>query len=417
MTPAATPDGGASDDGASDDDPEGGSPSSLPGVLPGALSGVRVINAGQIIAGPFTATLLGEFGADVIKVESPENPAVRSVQFAQDHRGQRGVTINFRHPEGKALFEKLCASADILVENFRPGALEKLGLSPDELREINPGLIAIRISGYGQTGPYRDRTGFDRVALGFSGMTYVTGDADRPPVRPGYFVADYGTGIFAAYGAVLALRAREQTGRGQDVDMGLFEAPWRMSGTHLPNYGLSGENRERAGNYYPGVVPAEQFETSDGHHLIINATTQRTFERFAEAIGQPELIEDPRLTPRETLVANADAIHDILRPWVAVRTLEENLEILDAASVPCTKVYATSDIVADPQYEAREQILTVEAPSGDMLLQPGVVPRLTETPGGVTRRAPHPGEHNAEVFGELGLSSNEIAALSAAGAI
>ena len=388
------------------------------GKISGALDGVRVVNAGQIIAGPFTATLLAEFGADVIKVEAPATPAVRTVQFAQDHRGQRGVTLNLRHPDGAALFRKLCASSDVLVENFRPGTLERLGLSPDELREENPGLIAVRISGYGQTGPYRDRTGFDRVALGFSGMTYVTGDADRPPVRPGYFVADYGTGAFAAYGVMLALRARELTGRGQDVDMGLFEAPWRMSGTHLPNYGLSGENRERAGNYYPGVVPAEQFETSDGHHLIINATTQRPFERLCEAMGQPELIEDPRFTPREELVANAHAIHDIIRPWVAQRTLQENLHILDQYAVPCTKVYATSDIVADPQYEAREQILTVEAPDGTTLLQPGIVPRLTDTPGSVRRRAPNPGEHNDEVFGELlGVSSEELARLREEGAI
>jgi crotonobetainyl-CoA:carnitine CoA-transferase CaiB-like acyl-CoA transferase len=385
--------------------------------LPAALEGIRVVNAGQIIAGPFTATLLAEFGADVIKVEDPAAPAARTVQFAQDHRNQRGVTINLRHPDGAALFRRLCAASDILVENFRPGTLERLGLSPDDLREDNPGLIAIRISGYGQTGPYRDRTGFDRVALGFSGMTYVTGDADRPPVRPGYFVADYGTGIFAAYGAMLALRARERTGRGQDVDLGLFEAPWRMSGTHLPNYGLTGENRERSGNYYPGVVPAEQFETSDGHHLIINATTQRPFERLCEAIGQPELVADPRFTPRDQLVAHAHQIHDIIRPWVAQRTLEENLHILDKYAVPCTKVYATSDIVADPQYQAREQVLTVNSPSGDPLLQPGIVPRLTQTPGHVTRRAPHPGEHNTEVFSTLGLTPDEIAALHEAGAI
>ncbi len=392
--------------------------STEPDRISGALDGVRVVNAGQIIAGPFTATLLAEFGADVIKVEAPANPAVRTVQFAQDHRGQRGVTLNLRHPDGAALFRKLCAESDVLVENFRPGTLERLGLAPDDLREENPGLIAVRISGYGQTGPYRDRTGFDRVALGFSGMTYVTGDADRAPVRPGYFVADYGTGAFAAYGVVLALRARELTGRGQDVDMGLFEAPWRMSGTHLPNYGLSGENRERAGNYYPGVVPAEQFETSDRHHLIINATTQRPFERLCEAIGQPELVQDPRFTPREALVANAHAIHDIIRPWVAERTLEENLRILDEYAVPCTKVYATSDIVADPQYEAREQVLTIEAPDGTPLLQPGIVPRLTDTPGSVSRRAPNPGEHNDEVFGELlGVPSDELDRLRNEGAI
>ena len=254
----------------------------------------------------------------------------------------------------------------------------------------NPGLVCVRISGYGQTGPYRDRTGFDGVALGFSGMTYVTGDADRPPVRPGYFVADYGTGAFAAYGVVLALRARELTGRGQDVDLGLFEAPWRMSGTHLPLFGLSGENRERSGNYYPGVVPAEQFETRDGNHLIINATTQRPFERLCDAIGHPELVSDPRFTPREALVANAHEIHAIIRPWVAERTLEETLAVLGRYAVPCTKVYATSDIVGDPQYRAREQVLAVEAPDGTTLLQPGIVPRLIDTPGQIRRRAPRP---------------------------
>ncbi len=277
------------------------------------LSGIRVVDAGQILAAPFCSTLLGEFGADVIKVEPPGTGDANrgSVSFAQDNRGQKSVTLDVTRPEGAALFRRLCDVSDILVENNRPGALEKWGLAPETLRESNPGLVVVRISGYGQTGPYRDRAGFDRVALAFAGITALTGYPGLPPVRPGYFVADYGAGIFAAFGALAALRARELSGRGQDVDMALYEAVWRMSGTHAANYGLSGKDRERSGNYFPGVVPAEQFETSDGQFLVVNATTQRSFEKLCQAIGQPELVQDPRFTPRKHLLENHAAIHAI----------------------------------------------------------------------------------------------------------
>ena len=387
-------------------------------VLP--LSGIRVITTGQILAAPFCSTLFAEFGADVIKVEPPVTGESNrgSVSFAQDNRGQKAITLDLTKPEGAAVFRRLADKADVLIDNNRPGALEKWGFAPDTLRETNPGLVTVRISGYGQTGPYRDRAGFDRVALAFAGITGLTGYPDRPPVRPAYFVADYGAGMFAAFGAMLALRARELTGRGQDVDMALYEAVWRMSGTHIANYGLQGKDRERSGNYFPGVVPAEQFETADGHFLVINATTQRAFVKLCDAIERPELVEDPRFTPRNNLYQNHAAIHGIIGEWVGQRTLAECQETLDRFGVPATKVYRMEDIVGDPHYAARHQVVPVDSPGYGHLLQPGVVPVLTGTPGRIPGRAPLLGEHNEEVLcGLVGLSPEEFAALQAEGIV
>ncbi|MGD9933910.1 MAG: CaiB/BaiF CoA transferase family protein [Dehalococcoidia bacterium] len=388
--------------------------------LPEALTGVRVINAGQILAAPFCSTLLGEFGAEVIKVEQPGTGDANrgNISFAQDNRGQKSVTIDLHSREGAALFRKLCDVSDVLVENFRPGTLERFGVGPDALRETNPGLVCVRLSGYGQTGPYRDRAGFDRVALGFGGLTYLTGWPDRPPVRPGYFVADYGAGVFAAFGAVTALQARERTGRGQDVDVALYEAVWRMSGAHVAGYSQTGRQRERSGNYFPGVVPAEQFETSDGHYIIINATTQRVFERLCEAIGQPELPKDPRFTPRKTLQANYADIHEIVGEWVRTVTLEECQRICDEFGVPASKVYSTEDIVNDEHYAAREQVIHVGSHDFGDMLQPGIVPRLTGTPGRVRSIAPLLGEDNEAIFGGLlGIGTEELAGLRERGVI
>jgi crotonobetainyl-CoA:carnitine CoA-transferase CaiB-like acyl-CoA transferase len=385
-----------------------------------ALTGIRVISAGQILAAPFCATLFAEFGAEVIKVEPPGTGEANrgNISFEQDNRGQSAVTLDLARDEGRRLFRRLLDTADVLVENFRPGTLENWGLAPDILRETNPGLVVVRISGYGQSGPYRDRAGFDRVALAFAGVTAVTGYPDRPPVRPGYFIADYGAGIFAAFGALAALRARDLTGRGQDVDVALYEAVWRMSGTHAANYGLSGRDRPRSGNYYPGVVPAEQFETADGHHLVINATTQRSFEKLCAAMGQPELVHDPRFTPRPNLLANHAAIHAIITEWVAGRPLAEAQATLDRFGVPASRVYQVSDIVADDHYLAREQVVTVESPTFGPVLQPGVVPRLSATPGQIPGPAPALGQHNREVYcGLLGLSPAELDDLTERGVI
>lgn len=385
-----------------------------------ALAGIRVITAGQILAAPFCATLLAEFGAEVIKIEPPIHGEANrgNLSFEQDNRGQKSITLDLAQAEGRAIFRRLTDTADILIENFRPGALEAWNLAPEALRETNPGLIVVRISGFGQTGPYRDRAAFDRVALAFSGITAVTGYPDRPPVRPGYFIADYSAGIFAAFGALVALRARDHTGLGQDVDVALYEATWRMSGTHAAIYALTGRDRPRSGNYFPGVVPAEQFETADGHYLVINATTQRAFEKLCAAIGQPELAADPRFTPRQNLLANHEAIHAIIREWVARRSLAEAQEALDRHGVPASKVYQVSDIVADIHYAAREQIVPVTSATYGAILQPGIVPRLTGTPGTIPGPAPALGEHNHEIYQQLlGLSEAEIAHLANRGII
>ena len=389
----------------------------LPARPPGALAGIRVIDAGQIIAAPFCGTLLAEFGADVIKVEPPAGGDTNreNLSFVQDNRGQRSLTLDLRAAEGQALFRRLTDRADVLVENYRPGYLESLGLAPASLRESNPGLVVVRISGFGQSGPLRDRPAFDRVALAFAGATAVTGEAGRPPVRPGYFFADYGAGLFAAFGALAAIRARELTGRGQDVDVALYEAVWRMSGAHLANYGLTGQDRQRSGNYYPGVVPAEQFEPLDGKYLVVNATTQRMFERLCAAIGQPELVADVRFATRADLKRNSAAIHAILAAWASARTIDACMEALNDHGVAATPVYAVSDILKDAHYQARGQVRSVPHPQHGSVLQLGVVPRLTETPGDIARPAPLLGEHSDEVLGELlGLDSDELARLRAA---
>ena len=385
------------------------------------LDGVLVINAGQILAAPFCATILAEFGADVIKVERPGSgePNHGTISYVQENRSQRGVTCNLADPRGKELFRGLCERADVLIENFRPGTLEKMELAPDSLRELNPGLIVTRVSGYGQTGPYRERAGFDRVALGFAGMTYATGWADGPPVRPGYMVADYSAGLTAAMGTMMALRARDVNGGvGQDVDVALYEAIWKQSGTHASQFFRSNENRERTGNYWPGVVPAEQWQTADGHHLIINATTQGTFVRLTNAMQRPDLLTDPRFEDQRDRRKNYLAIHDIVGEWIATLTLDEVQNLLDEHGVPATKVYATSDVMSDEHYVAREQIVDVPSKQHGVLPQPGVVPRLSKTPGGVKHRAPTLGEHNREIYGGmLGIGDDELEQLSKDGVI
>ena len=385
------------------------------------LDGVLVINAGQILAAPHCATMLAEFGADVIKVERPGSgePNHGTISYVQENRSQRGVTCNLADPRGKELFRKLCERADVLIENFRPGTLEKMDLAPDSLRELNAGLVVTRVSGFGQTGPYRERAGFDRVALGFAGMTYQTGWADGPPVRPGYMVADYSAGVFAAMGTLMALRARDVNGGvGQDVDVALYEAIWKQSGTHASQFSMTNQNRERSGNYWPGVVPAEQWETADGHHLIINATTQGTFERLVAAMQRPDLLSDPRFAVHRDRRQNYEAIHEIVGDWIGGLTLEQVQQLLDKHGVPATKVYATSDVMSDEHYVAREQIVDVPSEQHGELPQPGIVPRLSKTPGGVKHRAPTLGEHNYEVYGGmLGVSDDELAQLAVDGVI
>jgi len=374
----------------------------------GALSGIRVIDAGQIIAGPFAATLLGEFGAEVIKVEQPrvgdqgrggESPAP---EFAQNARNKKSITLDLHHAAGQAIFKQLVAVADVVVENFRPGTMERWGLGYEALAAVNPGIVMLRVSGYGQTGPYRHKYSFDRIGMAFGGLTYVTGYPDRPPVRPGFFIADYVAGLWGAFGVLTALHHRDHTdGRGQMIDVSLYEAVWRLSGPLAANYAAKGIVRERQGNTMPGVVPAEQFETADGRYLVLHAGTDRVFQRLCAVMGRPDLAENPRFARRSERVQHADELHALIGAWVKTRTLEQALAALEAGGVPASPVYSVADIFQDPHFAARENLIRVADQALGEMVQPGVVPKLSLTPGTVAHGAPRLGEHNEEVY--LGL--------------
>jgi crotonobetainyl-CoA:carnitine CoA-transferase CaiB-like acyl-CoA transferase len=376
---------------------------------PGALHGLRVIDAGQIIAAPFAGALLAEFGAEVIKVEQPRvgdqarGPNNDSPEFAQNARAKKSITLDLRHAEGQVLFKRLVAIADVVIENFVPGTMERWNLGYEELSAVNPRIVMLRISGYGQTGPYAHRHSFDRVALAFSGITYVTGYPELPPVRPGFFIADYATGVWGAFGVLAAIHNRDVvgTGKGQLIDLSLYEAIWRFSGPLAANYARSGIQRERQGNTMPGIAPADQFVTKDGKYLVVHGGSDRIFRRLTEAMGRPELASDPRFLTRADRATHMDELHAIIGTWVANLTLAEATKILEMAGVPASTVNAISDIFKDPHFAARENLITVHDQALGEMVQPGIVPKLSRTPGRVAAPAPLLGQHNEEIY--LGL--------------
>lgn len=384
----------------------------------GPLAGLRVLDIGTLIAGPFGASLLADFGADVIKVEQPgTGDSLRtsggqrvdgvSLAWATTGRNKRSVTLNLREPEGRALFLELVRVSDALFENFTPGTLERRGLGPDALREVNPRLIVIRISGFGQNGPYSRRPGYDRIALGYSGLMYVSGSPDGPPVRPAFAMADFTTAMFGALSTLMALYHRDvRGGAGQDVDLALFEPILRISEDLIPAYDRLGVVRERIGNRNPGFAPAGNFLTRDGRWLQIAAGGDRVWARMAEAIGRPELATDERFATQRARAQNADALETIIRDWIAARDFDTAFAALDAADVPAGPIMSAAQIVADPHINAREDILTVEHPRIGPVKMPGIVPKFSETPGAVNWPGPELGEHNAAVYGEL-LGMNE----------
>ncbi len=372
----------------------------------GALAGLRVLDAGQIIAGPFAATLLGEFGAEVIKVEQPrigDQGRGSALEFAQNARGKQSITLDLRRPEGQELFRSLVARSDIVVENFLPGTMERWGLGYDALAAVNPGIVMLRISGYGQTGPYAHKYSFDRIGMAFAGLTYVTGFPDSPPVRPGFFIADYVTGLWGAFGVLAAIHSRDVagTGRGQMIDMSLYESVWRLSGPLAASYAKHGVRRERQGNTMPGVSPADQFLTADGHYLVLHAGTDRVFARLMETIGRQDLVSDPRFATRTQRNASMDELHAVVGAWIGQKTLAEGLATLEQGGVPASPVNSIADIFADPHFAARENLLRVADQALGELVQPGITPRLSGTPGRVTGGAPLLGEHNDAIY--LGL--------------
>jgi len=397
--------------------------------VPAALAGLTVLDLATFVAAPFCCTLLGEFGAEVIKVEQPGRgddlrrlgtPAREGLSYwwLVESRNKKSITCNLRDPDGQALIKRLAARADVLAENFRPGTMERWALGWDDLRAVNSGLVMVRISAFGQTGPYRERPGFGRIAAAMGGISYLSGYPDRPPVTPGTpTIPDYLAGALAAFGALAALEARRRTGEGQVVDVGLYEPMLRMLDELIPVYGASGYVRERIGSGTEYVVPHNHYRARDGRWLAIACTNDRMFERLAAAMGRPELAREfSTMTARLARRAELDAI---VQEWVGAADGKDVLTRLDAAEVPCGPVASVRDLFEDPQVRARENIVEMANPLGGLLAMVGVVPRLAATPGRIDSAGPvEVGAHNEEIYcGRLGLSLDEVQALTRRGVI
>ena len=392
------------------------------------LAGLKVVELGTLIAGPFASRICAEFGAEVIKVESPDggDPLRKwrklyegtSLWWFVQARNKRSITLNLKHEEGREVLKKLLAEADILIENFRPGVLEKLGLGWDVLHALNPKLVMVRLSGFGQSGPMKDQPGFGAVGESMGGLRYITGFEDRPPVRTGISIGDSIAALWGVIGALMALRHREVNGgQGQVVDVALYEAVFAMMESMVPEFDVFGFIRERTGNIMPGITPSSIHTCADGKHIQIGANGDAIFQRFMRAIDRHDLADAPDLADNAGRDARRDELYRVIDRWAASLPLSEVEAILVRAEVPASRIYSAEDMFADPQFLAREMFLSAKLPDGKPFRMPGIVPKLSDTPGGVEWTGPQLGEHNAEVLGELGYSAEDIAALKAGGAI
>ncbi len=395
---------------------------------PKPLAGLKVVELGTLIAGPFASRLLAEFGAEVVKIESPDggDPLRKwrklyegtSLWWFVQSRNKQSVTVNLKHPQGRDIVRKLVAEADIVVENFRPGVMEKLGLSWEELSALNPGLVMLRLSGFGQTGPYKDQPGFGAVGESMGGLRYITGFADRPPVRTGISIGDSIAALWGVFGTLMALRHKEvQGGKGQVVDVALYEAIFAMMESLVPEFDVFGFVRERTGNIMPGITPSNTHQTRDGKFVTIGANGDAIFQRLMRALGREDLATDPGLADNAGRDGRRDEVYALIDAWVAGLDEAELLAKLEAAEVPASRVYSAADMFADPQFLAREMIQSARLPDGKDFKVPGIVPKLSATPGGTEWLGPALGEHTEAVLARLGYDAEAIAALREAGAI
>ncbi len=384
------------------------------------LSGLRVLELGQLIAGPFASKILAEFGADVIKIEPPKTgDPLRtwrllhegtSVWWAAHARNKRSVTLDLRQPEGQEVIRQLAAKADILIENFRPGAMEKWGLGFKDLHAINPKLIMLRVSGYGQSGPYRDRPGFGVIGEAMGGLRYLSGEPGRPPVRVGVSIGDTLSGLHGVIGVMMALRHREQQGGvGQEVDVALYESVFNMMESLLPEYSKFGVVRQPSGASMPGIVPTNAYLCRDGRYALIAGNGDSIYKRLMEAIGREDLATDSTLANNVGRAANAERIDAAISAYTEQYPLDFVLEAMNKAGVPAGKSYDAADIAQDPHYQARDMILDATLPDGSVVQVPGIVPKLSQTPGQITRPAPELGQHTAEVLEGLGIGAAQQA--------
>lgn len=378
------------------------------------LTGLRVIELGQLIAGPFASKILAEFGAEVIKVEPPSGgDPLRgwrlihegtSVWWAAHARNKRSLTLDLRTPEGQEVIRQLAKDADILIENFRPGAMEKWGLGFKDLHAINPKLIMLRVSGYGQSGPYRDRPGFGVIGEAMGGLRYLSGEPGRPPVRVGVSIGDTLSGLHGVIGVMMALRHREQQGGlGQEVDVALYESVFNMMESLLPEYSKFGVVRQPSGASMPGIVPTNAYLCKDGRYALIAGNGDSIYKRLMESIGRPDLANDPELAHNVGRAANAERIDQAISDFTCQHNLESVLELMNKAGVPAGKSYDAADIANDPHYQARDMILEAKLPDGSTVAVPGIVPKLSATPGQINREAPTLGQHTAEILDALGI--------------
>ncbi len=398
--------------------------------LPLPLTGVRVLDIATMLAAPFCAALLGDFGADVLKVEMPDGgdpfrtfgtttETGASLNWLNDGRNKQSVTLDLRKAAGVELFKRLVADCDILVENFRPGTLERWGLGPEVLTAIKPDLILVRISAYGQAGPYRDRPGYARIAHAFAGLAYLAGEADGPPVTPGSTsLADYISGLYAALGALLAYIVRERQGIGQTVDVALYEGVLRMLDELAPAYGRSGFVRERMGADTVNAVPHSHYQTRDGHWIALACSSDKMFARLAAVMQRPDLIAPARFARTEQRVAARAEVNGIVADWMASLDRDEVMARCLAGEVPAGPVNSIADIFADPHIAARGSLLHVHDARAGEVVVPNVVPRLSATPGRLRNLGPDLGQHNHEVYaGRLGLDAETLQRLREDGVI
>ncbi|ASV37247.1 carnitine dehydratase [Pseudomonas sp. NS1(2017)] len=392
------------------------------------LSGIKVIEIGTLIAAPFAARLMAEFGAEVIKIEAMgQGDPLRkwrklhegtSLWWYLQSRNKKSLALDLKSPEGLDLIKQLLGDADVLIENLRPGGLEKLGLGWDVLHALNPKLTLVRISGYGQTGPYRDRPGFGAIGEAMGGIRYTTGNPDSPPARVGVSLGDSLASLHGVIGALMSLlRVKTGQGDGQIVDVSLAESVFNLMESLVPEYDMLGHVRERSGGALPGIAPSNTYLTADGAYVVIAGNSDPIYKRLMTTIGRADLADAPEFAHNDGRAAKSGLLDAAITHWTSSLPIEQVLSALEAAEVPAGRIYSVADIVSDPHYQARDMLLTAQLPGGVSVKMPGIVPKLSETPGGVNWQGPTLGQHTDAILGDLGLTVADIQRLKTSGVV